>query len=304
VNELIPILEQVIKTGKQLLIIASDIDNELLATLVLNKVNGNLPVTVTKAPAFAEKRRQLLEDICTITGATLVSDDLGNTLNNATLEWLGEAKSIVVTKDNTTIVGGNGNKEKIQALKISLSEQLKESSDPYTTDIIKNRLAKISNGVAVIHAGASSEIEIKELKLRIEDALSATKAASEEGIVSGGGSTLLYLSNILKDFPKSLDNEEEQIGAKILLEAIREPIRQIAINSGANPGEVEYLTSQKNSSSWGYNALKGEYTDMIQSGIIDPAKVTRCALENASSVAATLITTSSLISNESDNQNK
>lgn len=300
INELLPILEQILPTGRQLLIITSDIENEPLASLVLNRVNGNLPVTVTKAPAFAEKRRQILEDICTLTGAKLVSDDTGISLGNICLSDLGTAKSVIVGKDKTTIIDGNGEIENLNKLINSLEEQLKNEDDPYTKDTLKTRLAKLTNGVAIIHAGAASEIEIKELKLRIEDALSATKSASEEGIVAGGGSTLLYLSNKLQNFPSTLEMEEEQIGAKLLLSAIREPIRQIAKNAGVNAGEIEYVVSSKNEYSWGYDALTGEYKNMLQAGIIDPSKVTRCALENASSVAATLLTTSTLISNNED----
>ena len=296
-NEILPVLEQVVQTGRELLIIADDVENELLATLVLNRVNGNLPVTVTKAPAFAEKRRQTLEDIATLTGATLVSNETGISMQSITIGDLGSAKSVTISKDKTTIIDGNGDKNKLNDLIESLRNQLNLTDDPYTKDNIKTRLAKLTSGVAVIHAGASSEVEIKELKMRIEDALSATKSASEEGIVAGGGSTLLHISNNLKNYPATIKNQEEQLGAKILLTAIREPIKQIAINSGANPGEVEYVVSQKNDPSWGYDALKNEFKDLIESGIIDPAKVTRCALENASSVAATLLTTSSLISN-------
>lgn len=294
-NELIPILEQVIQTGKQLLIIADDIDNEPLAALVLNRVNGTLPVTITKAPAFADKRKQILEDICTLTGATLVHEDLGTSLSNITLSELGSAKSVIITKDKTTIIDGCGKPEALENLKQNIKSQILLENDPYYKDNLQTRLAKLSNGVAVINAGASSEVEIKELKLRIEDALSATKSASEEGIVSGGGSTLLFLSNKLKDYPLSLSFEEEQIGAKILLSALREPIRQIAINSGSNAGEIEYVVSNKNDYTFGYDALNGNYKNLIDAGIIDPTKVTRCALENASSVASTLLTTNALV---------
>lgn len=301
-NELIPILEQVIQTGKHLLIIADDIDNEPLASLVLNRVNGNLPITLTKAPAFADKRKQILEDICTLTGSVLVSDELGTTLSNISLSDLGSAKSVIITKDKTTIIDGNGSQEKLNELKETIKEQLKNEVDSYTKDTLQTRLAKLSNGVAIINAGASSELEIKELKLRIEDALSATKSASEEGIVPGGGSTLLYISNKLKDFPKSLSFEEEQIGAKILLSALRSPIRQVAINSGYNPGEVEHIVSSKDDYTFGFDALNGEYKNLLESGIIDPTKVTRCALENSASVAATLLTTNTLITEEKENK--
>lgn len=301
-NELIPILEQVIQTGRQLLIIADDIENEPLASLVLNRVNGNLPVTLTKAPAFAEKRKQILEDICSLTGATLVSDDLGTSLQTITIDNLGSAKNVIITKDKTTIIDGNGKPETLEKLKSTIKEQLTLETDLYYKDQMQTRLAKLSNGVAIIHAGASSEIEVKELKLRIEDALSATKSASEEGIVSGGGSTLLYLSNKLKDFPSTLYYHEEEIGAKILLSALKEPIRQIAINAGENAGEIEYLVSSKNDYTFGFDAINREYKNLIQSGIIDPTKVTRCALKNASSVASTLLTTSVLITEDKNKE--
>ena len=297
-NELIPILEKVLQTGKQLLIIADDIDNEPLASIVLNRVNGTLPVTLTKAPAFAEKRKQILNDICILTNATLINEETGKNLSTITLDDLGSAKSVIVTKDKTTIIDGKGDKEKLKEFINQLQYQLTLDNDEYSKDIIKTRIAKLNNGVAVINAGASSEVEIKELKLRIEDALSATKSASEEGIVAGGGSTLLYLSNKLKDFPQTLEFDEEKIGSKILLSAIREPIRQIVLNAGENPGEIEYILTEKNNSSFGYDALNREYKDLLTSGIIDPVKVTRCALENASSVASTLLTTSSLITDD------
>jgi len=301
INELVPLLEQILSSGRQLLIIADDIENEVLASLVLNKVNANLPVFLTKAPAFAEKRKQTLEDICTITGATLISNELGKHLNSLSLDDLGSAKSIIITKDKTTIIEGCGDKHMVSDLVSKLQNQLSMQTDDYYKDLYKTRIAKLTNGVAIVHAGAPSEIECKELKLRIEDAVSATKSASEEGIVPGGGSTLLFISNKLKNFPETLANTDEKIGAKILLKAITKPIDQIAINSGANPGEVTHITLSKNCFSFGFDALNGEYKDLLENGIIDPTKVTRCALENAASVASTMLTTSCLVT---DNKNK
>jgi len=295
INELLPILEQLMQTGKQLLIIADDIENEVLGTLVVNKINGNLPVTFTKAPAFAERRRLMLEDICALTGAKMVSDNMGLLLQNINLEDLGSARQVIISSEKTTIIEGNGSKERLNNYIEMLKKQIQNENEDYKKELLKTRLGKLTCGVAVIHAGAKSEVECKELKLRIEDALSATKAAAEEGIVAGGGVTLLYLSTLLSDFPETLQNDDEKIGAKILLTAIKEPIKQIAINSGVEPGKIMHEIETRHQANYGYNATNGDFIDMFEAGIIDPVKVTRSALENASSVASTLLTTSALI---------
>ena len=295
INELLPLLEQVIPTGRQLLIIADDIDSEVLGTLVVNKVNGTLSITVTKAPYFAEKRRQALIDICLLTGATLVSDDAGLSLQNTTLNHLGSAKTIIISQDKTTIIEGAGDIDKLENHITTLKQQLASETDDYKIETLKSRVAKLTSGVAVIHAGAPSEVACNELKLRIEDALAATKAATSEGIVAGGGTTLLHISSMLDEFPETLDSEEERIGAKILIEAIKYPIRQIATNSGVDAGKIIHVIQSTNNSKIGYNALTNEFVDMFESGIIDPTKVTRTALENASSVAGTMLTTSVLV---------
>ncbi|MBQ9790810.1 MAG: chaperonin GroEL [Clostridia bacterium] len=302
ITEILPVLEQVMQTGKQLLIVADDIDPEVLGTLVVNRVNGTLPVTFTKAPAFAEKRRQMLLDMCLLTGANLVSDDTGLKAQNATLSDLGSAKTVIVTTEKTTIIEGCGNADKISAHVQSLKELLEHEKDDYKKDEIKSRISKLTSSAAIIHAGAASEVECKELKLRIEDALFATKAASSEGIVAGGGTTLLHISNLLTDFPETLESEEEKIGAKILLEAIKYPIKQIAENAGADAGKIVYVIESKNQFEFGYDALSDEFVNMFEAGIIDPAKVTRTALENASSVASTLLTTSVLVTDKENSE--
>ena len=301
--ELLPILEQVLRTGKHLLIIADEIENEPLSALVVNRINGNLPVTVAKAPAFAEKRKQMLSDICTLTGSTLISDEIGTSLHSITLEDLGTAKSVIITNDKTTIIEGKGNAKLIENLAEDLETQIKNTKDNYEKENLKTRLAKLTSGVAVICAGAKSEVECNELKLRIEDALSATRAAIEEGIVPGGGSCLLYISNQLSDFPTTLETIEEQIGANILLEAMKVPIKQIANNSGVDAGKILHIISNQNNFSYGYDALSGSFGDMYEKGIIDPTKVARVALENASSVASTLLTTTVLVT-DTPEQNK
>ncbi len=298
INELLPILEQVLPTGKQLLIVADDIDQEALGTLVVNRLNAGLPITLTKSPYFADKRKQALQDICVLTGANLVSDETGLLFQNITLSDLGTAKTIIVTSEKTTIIDGAASNDNLENHIKVIKEQIENEKDDYKKDTLLTRLSKLTNGAAIIHAGAKSEIECKELKMRIEDALFASKSAAQEGIIPGGGTTLLYISNLLADMPETLDLKEEQVGAKIVLDAIKYPIKQIAENSGVDAGKIMYIVASANEFAYGYDALKESFCNMFDAGIVDPTKVTRSAIENASSVSATLLTTSVLVTDD------
>ena len=295
IQEILPLLEQIVKQGEKLLIVADDVEGEALTTLVLNKLRGTFNSVAVKAPSFGDKRKAMLEDIAILTGATVISSELGYDLSKLSLELLGRAKSVKVDKDTTTIVDGAGNAKKIAERVKQIKNQIKEQTSEYELEKLNERLAKLSGGVAVIKVGSATEVEMKEKKLRIEDALAATKAATEEGIVPGGGVALLKTAGAIKELINSL-NGDEKTGASIVLRAIEEPIRQIAVNAGIDGGVVVNNIMQNiDKKAYGYDALKGEYGDMIEKGIVDPTKVTRSALQNACSVSATMLTTEALV---------
>lgn len=293
IGDILGLLEEVMKTSQPLLIIAEDIEGEALSTLALNTLRGTFNCVAVKAPSFGEKQKEYLEDIALLTGATYIAKDLSFDFKDVTLENLGKANNVKVYKDKTVIVGGEKNTEKIESLKQKLYQLQKTETDNYETIKIEDRLARLAGGVAVIEVGAPSEIEMREKKLRLEDALSATKSASKEGIVIGGGCALLECKNKLGELISSLCGDEKY-GAMIVSEALETPIRQIAINAGVDAGVV--VEKVKNSeANFGYDALTDKYVNMFESGIIDPTKVTRCALENAGSVAASILTTEVLV---------
>lgn len=293
INELLPLLEEVIKSSRPLLIIGEDIDGDALSTLAINTLRGSLNSVAVKAPSFGEKQKEFLEDIALLTGGKFISKDLNYDLKEVTISDLGEASNIKVYKDRTIIVGGKLQSDKIEEAKIHLKQLLLEETDNYELAKIEDRLARLSGGVAVIEVGAPSEIEMKEKKLRIEDALSATKSATKEGIVIGGGSALLSCTEIIKSLEESL-NGDEKTGAMIVRESLESPLRQIAKNSGKDDGVI--VNNVKSlSENYGYDALNDKFVDMFSAGIIDPTKVTRCALENAGSVASSILTTEVLV---------
>lgn len=294
VQEILPLLEQVVKNGLKFLIIADDIEGEALTTLIVNKLRGTFNCVAVKAPSYGDKRKAILEDIAILTGGTVISEDKGLALADATLDMLGKARSIKVTKDTTTIVDGAGNKKDIEARKQQIKTQLANETSSFEKEKLTERLAKLSGGVAVISVGSATEVELKEKKLRIEDALSATKAATEEGIVAGGGVALLQTKKDLKSFVSTLSGDEK-IGAEIVLKALDAPIMQIATNSGEDGGVILYNIEKENKTNFGYDALNGKYVSMIDCGIVDPTKVVRSAIQNATSVAGTLLTTECLV---------
>jgi len=297
IQEVLPVLEQIVQQGKKLLIISEDIEGEAMATLVVNKLRGTFTCVGVKAPGIGDRRKEMLEDIAILTGGEVISEELGKDLKDATLEMLGRAESVRISKENTTIVNGRGDTKSIKDRVYQIKSQLEETTSEFDKEKFQERLAKLSGGVAVIKVGAATETELKERKLRIEDALAATKAAVEEGIVSGGGVSYV---NVLGEVNKLTTEEPDiQVGINIVARALEEPMRQIAINAGVE-GSVILEKIRNSEAGIGYDALKGQYVNMIKAGIVDPTKVTRSALQNAASVASIFLTTEAAVSDMPD----
>ena len=299
IQEILPLLEQIVQSGKKLVIIAEDVEGEALTTLVLNKLRGTFTCVAVKAPGFGDRRKEMLRDIAILTGGQVISDELGLDLKETTVEQLGRAKQVKINKERTIIVDGAGNPEEIKARVSQIKIAIEETTSDFDREKLQERLAKLAGGVAVIKVGAATETEMKEKKLRIEDALNATKAAVEEGIVAGGGTAYI---NILGKVEKLLESAEgdEKTGIKLVLKSLEAPMRQIAENAGFDGGVIIDKIKNSGKTGYGFDAYKEEYTDMLESGIVDPTKVTRCALQNAASVAATVLTTEAVVADKKE----
>ena len=299
IQELLPVLEQVVQSGKKLLIIAEDVEGDALSTLIVNRLRGTLNVVCVKAPGFGDRRKEMLQDIAILTGGTVISSDVGLELKEATLDQLGQARQVKVTKENTTIVNGAGSSEEIKARIGQIKSQIEVTTSDYDKEKLQERLAKLAGGVAVIKVGAATEVEMKEKKLRIEDALNATRAAVEEGIVAGGGTAYVNAVSAVEKLIPEVEGDEKT-GVRIIAKALTEPMKQIAANAGIDGSVVLEKIRESGKVGYGFDAYKETYVDMISAGIVDPTKVTRSALENAASIAATLLTTESLVADKKE----